>query len=265
MNQADTIFETARGLADAGKRRAYLQAACAGDEGLRQEVESLLAADENCGAFLKTNVAMGPPQLRPGTGEHRFGDYELLEEVARGGMGVVYKARQVSLNRVVAVKMILSGQFASEAEVKRFRSEAQAVASLNHRNIVAIYEVGEDQGQHYFTMPFLEGRSLAQLVESGQWRLDDGTEAARLIAKVARAVQYAHDAGVLHRDLKPGNILIDAENEPCIADFGLAKQAKAGANLTLTGQMLGTPGFMAPEQARGKLGPSTPATDIYSL
>jgi len=174
--------------------------------------------------------------------------YELLEEVARGGMGVVYKARQVSLNRVVAVKMILSGQLASEAEVNQFRSEAQVAASLNHRNIVGIYEVGEHDGQHYYSMPFLEGQNLAQLVGSAQWQPGDGTEAARLMAKVASAVQCAHDAGIVHRDLKPGNILLGPDGEPRVTDFGLAKRVRGKAHLTLTGHLMGTPSFMAPEQ-----------------
>ncbi len=264
--QAAAIFEQARSLTDPAKRRAYLETTCAGDEALRQEVESLVSAYERAGAFLNTTLVITAPQPPPrGAEPYCLGDYELLEEIARGGMGVVYKARQVSLNRTVAVKMILSGQFASEAEVARFRSEAQAAASLSHRNIVGIYEVGEHQGCHYFSMPFLQGRTLAQLVESGRWRLGDGTEAARLMAKVARAVQYAHEAGILHRDLKPGNILVDPDGEPRITDFGLAKRVKGASNLTVTGQVLGTPSFMAPEQARGKAGHSTPATDIYSL
>ena len=264
--QARTIFEEASGLADAVERRAYVEVACAGDETLRQEVESLVAAYERAGSFLKTPVMIALPQLLlPGTGEHYFGDYELLEEIARGGMGVVYKARQVSLNRVVAVKMILTGQLASEDEVNRFRSEAEAAASLNHRNIVAIYEVGEQQGQHYYSMPFLEGQNLAQLVESGQWLPGDGTEAAGLVAKVAHAVQCAHDAGIVHRDLKPGNILLGPDGEPRVTDFGLAKRVRGKAHLTLTGHLMGTPSFMAPEQARGRSGECSPATDIYSL
>jgi serine/threonine-protein kinase len=263
---AGNIFEEARGLADAVERRAYLEGACAGDEALRQEVESLVAAYERSGSFLQTPMVLTLPQLPlQGNGEQYFGDYELVEEIARGGMGVVYKARQVSLNRMVAVKMILTGQFASEAEVKQFRSEAQAAASLNHRNIVGIYEVGEHQGRHYYTMPFLEGQNLAQLVESGRWRPGDGMEAARLMAKVANAVQCAHDAGIVHRDLKPGNILLGPDGEPRVTDFGLAKRVRGTAHLTLTGHLMGTPSFMAPEQARGRSGQCSQATDIYSL
>jgi eukaryotic-like serine/threonine-protein kinase len=264
--RAGAIFETASVLADAVERRTYVEAACAGDDMLRQDVESLLVAFERCGSFLKTPVVMALPQLPfEGSGEHHFGDYELLEEIGRGGMGVVYKARQVSLNRLVAVKMILSGQLASEDEVNRFRSEAQAAASLNHRNIVGIYEVGEHQGQHYYSMPFLEGQDLAHLVESGQWRPGDGIEAAGLMAKVARAVQCAHDAGIVHRDLKPGNILLGPDDEPHVTDFGLAKWVRGKAHVTLTGHLMGTPGFMAPEQARGRSRQCSPATDIYSL
>jgi eukaryotic-like serine/threonine-protein kinase len=264
--QAKSIFEKAIGLSTPQERQACLDQACAGDEALRQEVESLLGAHGRSGAFLETPVRMSLPRLPlQGPGAPDFGDYELLEEVARGGMGVVYKARQVSLNRIVAVKMILAGQLASEAEVKRFRSEAQAAGSLNHPNIIGIFDVGEHQGQHYYSMPFLEGRSLAQLVESGEWRPGDGTEAARLVAKLAHAVQYAHEVGILHRDLKPANVLIGADGEPRLTDFGLAKSMKGTEHLTLTGHLMGTPGFMAPEQARGKSGQSTPATDIYSL
>jgi eukaryotic-like serine/threonine-protein kinase len=261
-----TIFEQAIAVSDTLERRAWLDLACAGDEALRQDVASLVDAYESAGQFMQMPTVVMPTQpLLQGAGAHRFGDYELLEEIARGGMGVVYKARQVSLNRIVALKMILAGELATEAEVKRFRSEAQAAASLNHPNIVGIHEVGEHRGHHFYCMPFLQGRNLAELVKSGRWRAGDGTEAARLIAKLAHAVQYAHEAGILHRDIKPGNILIGADGEPCITDFGLAKQVKAEAHLTMTGHLLGTPSFMAPEQARGKSGQSTPATDIYSL
>jgi len=264
--QAKAIFESAITLSAPQERCAYLDKVCAADSALRREVDTLLDALEQSGSFLQhQSMSILPqPQMR-GMRTQSFGDYELLEEIARGGIGVVYKARQVSLNRIVAVKMILAGQFASLGEVKRFQTEAQAAGSLTHPNIVGIYEVGEQDGHHYYSMPFVEGKSLAELVESGQWRAEDGTEAARLVVKIARAVQFAHQAGVLHRDLKPGNILIGTDGDPRVMDFGLAKQLKSDERLTVTGNLLGTPGFMAPEQARGRSGQSTVATDIYSL
>jgi eukaryotic-like serine/threonine-protein kinase len=194
-----------------------------------------------------------------------FGDYELLEEIDRGGMGVVYKARQVSLNRVVALKMILAGQFARAEEVRRFLTEAEAAANLAHPNIVPIYEVGQHEGHHYFSMRFIEGGSLGQLRQDAAWKDEDGTGAARLVAKVARAVHCAHEQGILHRDLKPDNILVDADGEPQVTDFGLARQLTKDSSLTLSGAVLGTPSFMAPEQAAGKTKELTAAADIYSL
>jgi len=259
--QAKAIFENAMAFPEPRERRAYVDKACAANVALCQEVNSLLDAFEQSGSFL---AILPQPQV-PDSRAARFGDYALLEEIARGGMGVVYKARQISLDRIVAVKMILAGQFASLAEVKRFQTEAQAAGSLTHPNIVGIYEVGEHDGHHYYSMPFVEGKSLAELVESGQWRVGDGTNAARLMVQIARALQFAHEAGVLHRDLKPGNILVGTDGNPRVMDFGLAKQLKSDARLTLTGHLLGTPGFMAPEQARGNSGLSTAAADIYSL
>jgi serine/threonine-protein kinase len=192
----------------------------------------------------------------------RFGDYELVQEIGRGGMGVVYRAQQASLGREVAVKMILRGQLASQADRDRFEAEAQAAARLDHPGIVPVYEVGEIDGRPYFSMKHVCGTTLAQ-------RLADGPlpprEAATLLAKVARAIHFAHMRGVLHRDLKPSNILLDELGEPHVTDFGLAKQISGADTLTKTGAVLGTPAYMAPEQASGQRGVVGPRSDVYSL
>lgn len=191
-----------------------------------------------------------------------FGDYELLEEVAQGGMGVVYKARQTSLNRIVAVKMILAGHLATDADVQRFTEEAETAASLKHKAIVPIHEVGQQKGQHYFSMDFIEGRNLAETIRTDT---PGPIEAAQIVKAIAEAVDYAHGEGVVHRDIKPSNILIDALGQVRITDFGLALRVEGDTELTRTGQVLGTPSYMPPEQALGKRDLVGPASDIYAL
>jgi hypothetical protein len=194
-----------------------------------------------------------------------FGDHELLQEVARGGMGVVYRARHRSLGRVVALKMILNGTLASPQLVQRFQQEARAAAALDHPGIVPIYEIGQIDGQNYFTMAFVEGQSLAGRVRDGGPL--PPAEAAAMMHVIAAAVAHAHKKGIIHRDLKPDNVLIDADGRPRLTDFGLAKLRAGGeaANLTGTGQILGTPAYMAPEQAMGDQKGIGPAADVYSL
>ena len=191
-----------------------------------------------------------------------FGDYELLEELGRGGMGVVYRALQTSLNRTVAVKMILRGNLASLSDLERFRAEAEAAAKLDHPGIVPVYEVGAGDGRPYFTMKYIQGRTLSQILADGPL---PSREAARILAAVARAIHFAHSKGVLHRDLKPSNIVLDDAGQPHVMDFGLAKQLTDAASLTRTGAVLGTPAYMAPEQAAGARGAVGPASDVYSL
>jgi serine/threonine protein kinase/Tfp pilus assembly protein PilF len=192
----------------------------------------------------------------------QLGDYELLEVVGRGGQGVVYRAHQKSLNRMVALKMISLGSWATETHVKRFRREAEAAASLEHSGIVPIYEVGERDGSCYFSMRFVEGGQLDQVIKREPMSI---RQAAELISKVARTVHYAHEHGILHRDIKPGNILLDAKGEPLLTDFGLARLVEAESTVTRTKEVMGTPSYMAPEQAVGNNAAVSSATDVYGL
>src|SRR5262245_23244326 len=192
----------------------------------------------------------------------KLGDYELLEEVGRGGQGVVFRARQKSLNRTVALKVISLGQWASKVHLKRFRREAEAAASLDHPSIVPIYEVDERNGQCYFSMKFVEGGQLDEVVKRDPMPL---RQAAQLIATVARTVHYAHEHGILHRDIKPGNILLDAKHEPHLTDFGLARLVETESTVTRTLEVLGTPSYMAPEQALGNNAAISSVTDVYGL
>src|SRR5215813_1395417 len=191
-----------------------------------------------------------------------LGDYELLEEVGRGGQGVVFRARQKSLNRIVALKVIRLGQWASKAHLKRFRLEAEAAAKLEHPGIVPIHEVGERDGSCYFSMKFVEGGQLDEVAKREPMPI---RRAVELIAKVARTVHYAHEHGILHRDIKPGNILLDKNGEPHLTDFGLARLVETESSVTHTLEVLGTPSYMAPEQAVGNNAPVSSATDVYGL
>jgi serine/threonine protein kinase len=272
---------------------AAVEQAARDNPDLADELRRLWAAVQVVGAFGRTGAPAAkkespPPDrdastvvLPPSPGppvvmSRTFADYELLEELGRGGMGVVYKARQVSLDRIVALK-VLRNSDASEGESQRFRREAETAARLDHPNIVPVYEVGEHEGQPYFTMKYIEGTTLARLV--GEHPLPP-REAARCVAVVARAIHYAHQRGVLHRDLKPSNILVvgdasqkrsdderfcEASLTPLVADFGLAKRVEGGESLTTSGAILGTPSYMPPEQASGSRGRPSPASDVYSL
>ena len=191
-----------------------------------------------------------------------LGDYELLEEIGRGGQGVVYRAHQKSLNRTVALKVIGLGPWATETHLKRFRREAEAAAHLEHPSIVPIHEVGERDGQCYFSMQFVEGGQLGEATRREPMPI---RRAVELIAKVARTVHYAHEHGILHRDIKPGNILLDAKGEPHLTDFGLARLVEAESTVTGTLEVLGTPSYMAPEQAAGETTKLSKATDVYGL
>jgi serine/threonine protein kinase/WD40 repeat protein len=307
LRRLEELFHQAVAL-DPPRRPAFLETACAGDAELRAAVEELLKHDRGGSSdeFLQSPVASQAERLRPlpllstlvdvvqnrpgPTPQHlpTIAGYELLEEIGRGGMGVVYKARQISLNRIVALKMLLAGGLFSTEQFVRFRTEAEALAKLHHTNIVTIFEIAESEGRPYFTMEYIAGPSLAEIINGHP---QDVTEAARLLEIVARAVHAVHQCGIIHRDLKPANILLqkseipspkseirDPKSEiaysdfgfrisdlvPKITDFGLAKDQSEGQKLTKTGAAMGTPSYMAPEQARGSARIGT-ATDIYAL
>ena len=233
-----------------------------------------------CGSALRADVASGlcpkclhaaafgaafvanPPPMLKGLAVDAIDDYQILGEIARGGMGVVYRARQKSLGREVALKLLREGAAADGTGADRFRAEAEAAASLQHPNIVAIYGFGEYDGQPFFSMELIVGSDLAELTRAGPM---PARRAATLVAAVARAVQHAHDRGILHRDLKPSNVVVDLNDEPHVTDFGLARRMGAESHLTLTGQVLGTPGYMAPEQAFGRAAEIGREADVYSL
>ena len=241
--------------------------ACLLESGLDQIDGEPAVEGDGESASPKTMKAFGehvPPPLarRSATILSDFGDYELLEEVGRGGQGVVYRAHQKSLNRTVALKVIGLGPWTTETHLKRFRREAEAAASLDHPSIVPIYEVGERDGSCYFSMKFIEGGQLDEVVRRTPLAI---RLAAELIAKVARTVHYAHEHGILHRDIKPGNILLDQKGEPHLTDFGLARLVETESTVTRTLEVLGTPSYMAPEQAAGNNTKLTSATDIYGL
>jgi eukaryotic-like serine/threonine-protein kinase len=248
------IDELARRHADLSTELRELWTAVRLAEGVAAEV-ACRTADWSDGP---DHSASGPAADLPRV----FGDFELLEELGRGGMGVVYKARQLSLGRIVAVKMILRAELASAADVARFRHEAAAAAKLEHPNIVPVYEVGEQEGQPYFVMKYIEGSTLARRLAEGPM---PPRETADLLMPVCQAIQSAHERGILHRDIKPSNILLDREGRPHVTDFGLAKQVAANLELTRSGAVLGTPSYMAPEQAAGNRGQIGPASDVYSL
>jgi serine/threonine protein kinase/DNA-binding CsgD family transcriptional regulator len=281
----EILFKGARQLPSAEARAAFLTKACGDDTALRERIEARLEATErsedfaaqppvSAGASSPASLPISAPSIAlpllggAKAGDQpahqapfvvsRLGNYQLLKKLGEGGMGVVYKARQLGLKRLVALKVMNpAGQL-----VRRFKLETQALARLDHSNIVLIHEAGEDAGKHYFSMQLIKGASLAKQIDGVS---ADLRTAVKLVAKVAQAVHHAHRKGILHRDLKPSNILIDTDGEPHVTDFGLAKLIKQKADLTRSGMTLGTPDYMAPEQAEGKRKYLGKQTDIFSL
>jgi tRNA A-37 threonylcarbamoyl transferase component Bud32 len=285
MNKRD-IFIEALDRTDPAERAAYLDQACAGDETLRQRVEELLEAHAGVSELLKgpvpaavsTAEATGDGPAPAGetkmlstdeqstldglSGVAGLAQFEVLAELGRGGMGVVYKARHRTLNRIVALKMIVQGKHAFSDHRERFRIEAEAVARLRHPNIVQIYEFGEAEGSPFVTLELLEGGSLADRLKG---TTQPGRAAAELVATLSLAMHAAHQAGIVHRDLKPANVLFDGAGTPKITDFGLAKRLEVDDGHTRTGQIMGTPSYMASEQAQGLTRQIGPPADIYAL
>jgi hypothetical protein len=252
----------------------HLEQACAGDDELQHQVEALLAAHAEAGSFLDQGVnpadvetvAFDTKGVDPSLGTPRYvGDYELLEMLGRGGMGMVYKAHQASCKRLVALKMVLAASHATPKLLARFRTEGEAIARLQHPNIVQVFEVSEHEGQPFFSMEFCPGGSLDKKLNGTPWQ---PKQAARLVEVLARAMQAAHDQNVIHRDLKPANMLLGADAAPKITDFGLAKKLDE-VGQTASGDIMGTPSYMAPEQAGGMASPRRsaigPACDVYAL
>lgn len=262
----DSLLSTEKGSA------SDIDSECLAHPEVAQELRELWAASCFVDAFAKPNTSPdvgGNPAPPPRTHEPLpkvFGNFELIEELGRGGMGIVFKAWQRNLGRMVALKMIQRGLHVGSEETARFQAESRAIALLEHPNIVPVHEAGVEDGHPYFSMRFIEGETLSQRLAGGPIK---PREAASLIAKVANAVQHAHDRGVLHRDLKPSNVLIDREGHPLVTDFGLAKRTTEEdariTPLTQPGAILGTPAYMAPEQVTGSRGEVGPASDVYSL
>src|SRR5216110_386757 len=221
--------------------------------------EGLEAGEEVSRAVFESAIA----EVNVPDKQWRLGDYEILDEIGRGGMGVIYLARQRHPQRIVAVKRVLNYHADAHQTLKRFRREADAAASLDHPNILPIYEVSESEdGLPFFSMKFAEGGSLQKVAPALR---AEPRKCVQLMAKVVRAVEYAHGQGILHRDLKPGNILLDGHSEPLVSDFGLAKWLEPTTDLTHTPSIFGTPGYIAPEQVNGSAEKLTPAADVYSL
>src|SRR5256714_6038470 len=236
--------------------------ACLLETGLGLLSDEPIAGVANPGPYDSLHTLDGKKAARSAKIISEFGDYELLEEIGRGDQGVVYRAHQKSLNRTVALKVIGLGPWTTETHLKRFRREAEAAASLEHPGIVPIHEVGERDGQCYYSMSFVEGGQVDEVFKHEPLSI---RRAVELVAKVARTVHYAHEHGILHRDIKPGNILLDQHGEPHLTDFGLARLVEADSTVTGTLDVLGTPSYMAPEQAAGNNTEISRNTDVYGL